>query len=238
MADLKAFTPTIKAAEADGTVSFVVARLGDHIDEDGDVTLPGYFGRQAVQLIPTHDWNHVPIGKGVIHEVGAEAVVDAKFNLAIPAARDWHAAIKFDFENPPALQEYSYGYTVLPGGSRPGEMRGRTVRFLQPLKDGSPGCIVHECSPVLLGAAGHGVSRTLAAKRRDDPAVAREYARSDALLAQETDRELARAKALLAPLDGDGSALKEYLRYVANCAGVALVDVEHEYLRFLRWAHR
>lgn len=221
MADLKAFTPAIKAAEADGTVSFVVARLGDHIDEDGDVTLPGYFGRQAVQLIPTHDWNHVPIGKGVIYEAGDEAIVDAKFNLAIPAAGDWHTAIKFDFENPPVLQEYSYGYTVLPGGSRAGTLRDRPVRFLQPLKDGSPGCIVHECSPVLLGAAGHGVTRTLAAKHRGDDPVAREFARGVALLAVDEARELARAKALLAaseipaPLDVE----REYQRFVAAQAG-------------------
>lgn len=163
-AALKAFTPTFKAVGAEGTASFAVATFG-LLDADGDVTEPGYFGRQNVVVVPAHDWSHVPLGKGLLYEHGDEAIAEVRFNMAIPAARDWHAAIRFDFENPPALQEYSYGYTVLSGGSRAGKFDGRAVRFLQPRSDGSPGCKVHEVSPVLLGA---GATRTVAAKQQAD----------------------------------------------------------------------
>lgn len=158
----KRFQPTIKALDEQGAVSFVVATLND-IDKDGDVTLPGYFGEQHTVMVPVHDWNHVPIGKGRIYEQGDEAIAEVKLNLAIPAAKDWHEALKFDFENQPALQEYSYGFTVLEGGSEFGEYKGRRVRFLKARPDGTPGVKVHEVSPVLVGA-GNG-TRTLGVKR-------------------------------------------------------------------------
>ena len=151
----------IVEAKADGTGSAVIATLGV-IDSDLDVTEPGFFGKQTTIMLPTHDWSHVPIGKGQVHEEGDLAVVDYKMHMEIPAARDWAVAISEDFKNPPALQQYSYGYTVQPGGSREGEFNGRHVRFLQPKDDGSPGGRVHEFSPVVLGA-GEG-TRTLSAK--------------------------------------------------------------------------
>ena len=36
------------------------------IDSDGDVVVPGAFGEQTVQMIPTHNWNEAPIGKAKI----------------------------------------------------------------------------------------------------------------------------------------------------------------------------
>src|SRR3546814_5236447 len=93
------------------------------MDHDGDVTLPGFFGTQHASIVPSHDWKHVPLGKAVIREVANEAVVDFKLNLKIEPARQWHEAIRFDLENPPALQEYSYGFSIARGGSRPGEVR-------------------------------------------------------------------------------------------------------------------
>lgn len=181
----KAFTPQAVKASAgsggEGTVSFIVATL-DTVDSDGDVTRSGFFGRQHVQMIPTHDWSHVPIGKGLLYEDGRHAKVDAQFNLAIPEARSWYEAIKFDSENPPALQQYSYGYTVKAGGSSYGDFQGRRVRFLQPLKDGSPGVDVHEVSPVLLGA-GAG-TRTLAVKAAGDHLDARARAELMAIQAR------------------------------------------------------
>lgn len=149
--EIKSFYGSVKAASRSGEGQLVVATLNT-VDKDGDVTLPGFFGRQTVQLVPAHDWTHVPIGKGVIFERGDEALVDFKLNLDIPAARDWHAAIKFDLDNPPALQEYSYGFQVKKGGSSRGEFAGRQVQFLRPLADGSPGVTVFEVSPCLRGA--------------------------------------------------------------------------------------
>jgi hypothetical protein len=132
-------------------VRAVVATLGK-IDADGDVTVPGFFGRQDVQVVPVHDWNHVPIGKGVVYEQGDQAIADMQLNLGIPQARAWWEAFKFDLQHPPALQQFSYGYTVKDGGSFEGHFGGRKVRFLQPLPNGSPGVVVHEAGPVMLGA--------------------------------------------------------------------------------------
>lgn len=160
----KAFAPKFKAAGADGTASFVIATLGVE-DSDGDVTLPGFFGKQDVMVLPAHDSRHVPIGKGTIHEDGNEAIADVRFNMAIASAAEWHSALKFDLDHPGnsgPLQEFSYGYQVLPGGARMGDLGGKQVQFLQPLDDGSPGVNVFEVSPVLRGA-GVG-TRTLGAK--------------------------------------------------------------------------
>lgn len=159
--EVKLFSPELKAAGPDGTASFVIATL-EVVDSDGDVTMRGFFGRQHVSVLPAHDWGSVPLGKGVVHEDGKEAVAEVKFNLDIEAARDWHSAIVFDLEHPPSLQEYSYGFTILDGGSSPGTWGGEKVRVLHPLANGRPGVKVHEVSPVLVGA-GVG-TRTLAAK--------------------------------------------------------------------------
>lgn len=149
--ETKSFIGSVKQATVDGSGRMVVATL-NAIDLDGDVTLPGFFGRQTAMMVPTHDWSHVPIGKGVVYETGNEALVDFQLNMGIEAARDWHAAIKFDLENPPALQQYSYAFILKTGGARKGTFDSRPVRFLQPLSDGSPGALVFEFSPVLRGA--------------------------------------------------------------------------------------
>lgn len=166
MNKLKAFTPVIKAVGDDGTATIVIATLNE-IDSDGDVTLPGFFGKQDVVVLPAHDRFSVPLGKGRIYEDGDEAIAEVAFNLDIAAARDWHSAIKFDSEHPPSLQEYSYGFRVLPGGAKSGDFGGRRVQFLQPKADGTPGADVYEVSPVLKGA-GIG-TRTLAVKALKQP---------------------------------------------------------------------
>src|SRR5688572_7073446 len=159
----KSFRPTFKNVGDKGEVTFVVATLNE-VDKDGDVTLPGFFGKQHVAMVPVHDWNHVPIGKGLLYEQGNEVLCDVKLNLRIPAAKDWYEAIKFDYENPPALVEYSYGFDVLEGGQKSGYHNGRNVRFLQPKDNGLPGVKVHEVSPVLVGAGTN--TRTVSVKGR------------------------------------------------------------------------
>ncbi len=125
-----------------GTGSAIIATL-DVVDLDGDLTEPGAFGKQSVRVIPSHDWRHVPIGKGVVSEDGDKTIADFKLNLEIPAARDWYEAFKFDLANGEPMQEWSYGFDILEAGER--EIDGQKVRILKKLK-------VHEISPVLLGA--------------------------------------------------------------------------------------
>lgn len=182
----KTYTPHPKSADDDGTASWVMATLNE-IDSDGDVTLPGAFGEQTFAIVPAHEHQHVPLGKGRLYEDGNEAIVEAKFNLGILAAKDWHSAIKFDLANPPAVQEYSYAYRLHDGGWKMGEFDGQQVRFLQPKADGTPGVDVYESSPVLRGA-GNG-TRTLAAKSglKFPEHIELVVADVDALIARATD---------------------------------------------------
>lgn len=154
----------VKEASKEGVVVACFATMGV-IDKDGDITLPGFFGKQDVVMLPAHDWKHVPIGKGTVRESGDQAIAELKMNLAIPAAADWHKALLFDLENGPALQEYSYGFTIRDGGSSPGgedAQKNKAARTLRPTPEGEPGCIIHEVSPVLVGAGAR--TGTLAAK--------------------------------------------------------------------------
>lgn len=137
--------------KGEGLIVFATLNV---IDSDNDVTLPGAFGTQVAQMVPAHDWSQAPIGKANIREEGDEALAEIKLNLKTDLGRNWYEAMKFDLDNPPSKQEYSYGYNVLKESR--GEFQSRQVRFLEQMK-------VHEISPVLLGAGIN--TRTLALKQ-------------------------------------------------------------------------
>lgn len=237
---VKSFVPEFKAVGDDGSASWVMARLNVK-DSDDDVTLPGAFGSQTFSIVPAHDSRHVPLGKATVTEEGDEAVVHAKFNLAIPAAKDWHSAIKFDLENPPAVQEYSYGYRLNEGGWKMGEFQGEQVRFLTPKADGSHGIDVYESSPVLRGA-GVG-TRTLAAKSglQFSEHIEAVMADLDVLLVRAGEvkalreakgKRISEASAdLLADLDGAVKRLQHLLAEPAP--DTSLDDFRREYARFV-----
>lgn len=152
----------LKDLTAEGQVEAVVATL-DIIDKDDDVTEPGFFGTQTTSMVGSHNWSDLMLGKGTVSdEEGKEAVFQGQMNLADPDAAKLHTKLRFDVESPPPLIEWSYGFTILDGGSKTGERDGRTVRVLQPKEDGSPGVKVHEVSPVIVGA-GEG-TRTVTVK--------------------------------------------------------------------------
>jgi hypothetical protein len=159
----KSCAAQIKRVSA-GQATVVIATLGVR-DKDGDVIMPGFFGEQVVQVAPAHDWHAVPIGKARVYEESSEALADITFNLKTAGGKDWHEAILFDFEHPPAKQEYSFGFRILEGGSEHGSHAGEQVRFLRPLRDGRPGLDMVEVSPVMRGAGQH--TRTLAVKEWD-----------------------------------------------------------------------
>ena len=156
--DIKTIVPTwIKALDDAGTGTAQIATLNIE-DLDGDVTLPGAFGKQDAKMVPAHDWSHVPLGKASIREKGDEVLADFKLNLSIEAARDWHESLKFDMANGPPIQEWSYGFAIEEASF--GDFEGHEVRFLKKLK-------VREISPVLVGA-GVG-TRTVAVKSAEGP---------------------------------------------------------------------
>ena len=162
---LKSFALKLDAAAVkkldEGVLTCCFATMGV-VDKDGDVALPGFYGQQDIVMLPAHDWSHVPLGKGTTREEGDMACADIQMNLEIQAAKDWLSAIKFDLKNGKPLQEYSYGFRILEGGSKRGDYNGQQVRYLTPREDGTPGSKIWEVSPVLVGAGER--TRTLAAK--------------------------------------------------------------------------
>ncbi len=147
----KTFSPEVKLDGDEGTFRATIATLNVK-DKDGDVTLKGFFGTQEVPILVGHDWQMVPIGKGTITEDGDKAVLDARLNLKDANAKSAYEWLKFDFENGKPKQEFSYGFRLHKDGFKDGDFEGSEVRFLQPLKDGSPGAQIHEASLVLVGA--------------------------------------------------------------------------------------
>ena len=111
----------------DGQFSAVFATL-NVIDHDDDVTLPGAFDVQDVLIEP---WNHgwdLPVGKGSIHEDGEEAIVDGKFFMDIPEAKNHYIVAKELSEK----QEWSYTFRIIE--SKRGEYQGQEVRFLEKME--------------------------------------------------------------------------------------------------------
>lgn len=147
--DKKRFQPELKVEDT-GDIRSTIATL-NVIDKDGDVTLPGFFGDQPASVLVAHDWGMVPVGKGRVFDDGVKGVFEGRLNLKDANARTVHEWLKFDLEHDEPLQEWSYGFTLKPGGHREGDHDGQEVRFLQPV-DGGPGADVHEVSLVIVGA--------------------------------------------------------------------------------------
>jgi hypothetical protein len=137
---------------SEGTAIARIATLGVP-DLDGDVVLPGAIGRQTALVLQAHQQQGVPLGKASVREQGDAAIARILFNMAIPQARDLHSSILFDLKNPPPKQEWSFAFTVNPGGARFGDWNGSRVRFLQPLVGGEPGVNLLEVSTVMKGAS-------------------------------------------------------------------------------------
>ncbi len=138
---------TIEEMDGEGQGLARIAILSA-VDSDGDTYAPGAFswkngGEQWVSIVPAHQRHAMPLGKARIYEEGDAAYAELNLNLTTQAGSDWHKTLKFDLENGPSVQEYSYGFGVLDHAR---EMReGLEVRVLKRLD-------VHEVSPVLRGA--------------------------------------------------------------------------------------
>ncbi len=141
----KAIDAEIKLDEA-GAFEAAIATF-DAIDSDRDIVRPGAFGDAVVSVLPAHDSSSVPLGKVQVKERGNLAVAVGGFNLEIGAARDWSAALKFDLANPPAVQQWSWGFIIPAGGSTiETHADGEPVRIISKVD-------VFEVSPVLRGAS-------------------------------------------------------------------------------------
>lgn len=139
----KVFRPTIEFKENDdekGSFRAVFATF-NVIDHDRDVTLPGAFevGQKVRIAYWGHRWHDLPVGRGVIGADQEKAWVDGKFFLDTQAGLETYKTVK----NLAELQEWSYGFDI--EKTSEGKFEDQQVRFLEKM-------IVHEVSPVLLGA--------------------------------------------------------------------------------------
>ncbi len=235
----------LETAKTDGAVKSAIATLGV-LDGDRDITLPGFFGDQHVKMYWHHNlYGGIPIGKGTITEDGNKAIFEGRFNLKTTQGLDVYEAVKFDHENPPALQQWSYGFKVLPGGStvktdnNNGEHRVLHPRDVEG-KQG-PGAKFYEVSPVALDGAGEG-TETLAIKSGMTFVQHAETAQKalDAFLDRaENFTELKgtvpaehheRLEAIKAQADRAAYLLKRILD--GDVTGKDLVDISAEYRRF------
>lgn len=223
----------IKQLDAEGSGLARIATLSA-VDADGDTYAPGAFGEQHVKVLPAHDTMAVPLGRARLYEEGDEALADFQLNLATTAGKDWHAALKFDFDSGRPLQEWSYGFRVIEADTETRD--GERVRVLKKLK-------VHEISPVVLGAgAGTG---TLAMKSRQpfaaqlDAAIEEmrdivERAKSVGTLRAEQGRKQTLAEARLDQL----AALKSELEAVIRAGRAPNAEALRQFAKFQQFQAR
>jgi HK97 family phage prohead protease len=153
----KVFRPTIEFKEGDEKGSFRAVFATFNVrDLDGDVTLPGAFtdGEKVRIAYWGHRWHDLPVGRGVIHADDEKAWVDGKFFLDTQAGMETYKTVK----NLAELQEWSYGFDITESES--GQFEEQDVRILKKM-------VVHEVSPVLLGA-GIGTMTTDIKGAKDD----------------------------------------------------------------------
>ena len=150
----KTFRGEAKQLDGEGAFEAVIATL-DVVDSDGDIILPGAFQGATVSVLPAHDSRSVPLGKAKMEDRDNKAIAVGQYNLDIPAAKDWHNALKFDLKNPPAVQEWSFAFRIIESSMETRD--GEDIRILEKLD-------IMEVSPVLKGA-GVGTG-TIAAKQR------------------------------------------------------------------------
>lgn len=196
--------------KGEGLIKFASLNV---IDLDEDVTRPGAFGNQIMQMVPAHEWKQSPIGKAQIHEEGDDVLAHIRLNLNNSHGKDWYESIKFDMEVfPPPKQEYSYGYSVLKESR--GEFENRNVRFLERLD-------VHELSPVLKGA-GIGTT-TLALKEGKQSKLEEDIA----LVREHIEKLIARVKGIKELREKDGRSIsKERVKELIDIEGL-LVELKH-----------
>lgn len=158
MTQTKSFTNVEVKSAAQGIVSAVFSTF-NHLDLDGDVTLPGAIKDGAEVVISAYGhqshYGALPVGRGKIRTTPSEAIVEGQFFLDTTAGRDTFNVVKALG----LLAEWSYSlHDVV---SERGTWQGQPANFLKSIR-------IKEVSPVLLGAAGPGATRTLAAKSAVD----------------------------------------------------------------------
>jgi phage head maturation protease len=148
-AQRKSLSVSFKQGGPEGSFTATFARFGQ-VDLDGDVTLEGAFELGAkVRLTQFgHNWDVYTIGTGTIGADSKRAWIDGQFNLRTTAGRDHYESIKDAGD----LQQFSYGYDPIDASTDRAEL-ARYPGAKRILKK----VLVHEVSPVMLGAGDSGL---------------------------------------------------------------------------------
>lgn len=143
--DKKTFGGVEVKSESKGEIRAVFSTLGV-VDKDGDITVKGAMKDGAPVRLSAYNhksWEGaLPVGKGIIREVGNEVVFEGQFFMNTTHGRDTFETVKAMGE----LQEFSYGFDVVDSEEPDQEQKSAGARRI--LKS----LAVHEVSPVLLGA--------------------------------------------------------------------------------------
>lgn len=213
----------LKQLDEEGHGLAQIATLAE-IDHDGDTYQAGAFGDQFAAVLPTHQWQHVPLGKARVFDDGVHGLAEFEFNLEIEAARDWHSALKFDLnDGRDPLQEWSFGFDIIDSSMETRD--GETVRVLKQLE-------VHEISPVLLGA-GIGTGTLSIKSAADEVAqLAEIMAAAPSELTPAQLDYLGKLKSLLAqPVEADLSDAEEDEEKAAATLAASLVILQSKNLQ-------
>ncbi len=157
----KSFKTTIEFkddSDQSGVFQAIFSRFGE-VDKQGDITVAGAFKDGAAVRIAAwgHNWDALPVGRGVIHQDGEKAWVDGEFFLDTTGGMETYKTVK----NLGELQEWSYGFNVLQRSIR--KIGNDEIRHLEELD-------VYEVSPVLIGA-GNNTQTTIIKSASDEEAI-------------------------------------------------------------------
>ncbi len=139
----KVFDTKLKLADDDtGQVSCVFSTF-DVKDRDGDVIKAGAIkdGTPIRLCSWGHKWGELPVGKGVIKVTPTQAIFEGHFFMDTEAGLETYKTVK----NMGDLQEWSWGFSILPGGKTKGELNGERVNLISAVEP-------FEVSPVLVGS--------------------------------------------------------------------------------------
>lgn len=156
--DSKALS-SVEIKDADKGQVTAVFSTYDVVDKDGDVTVKSAIKDGTAVRISAYNhgsWQGaLPVGKGVIRNVGNQAVLEGQFFMNTTHGRDTFEVVKQLADQ----QEWSYGFDVVDFDQPDEEAKSSGAkRVLKQLN-------VHEVSPVMIGA-GVG-TRTLGVKGSD-----------------------------------------------------------------------
>ncbi len=137
MTRTKTFQAQLKA-QPDMKVSCLFS-VFNTVDQSNEVVLPSFFtdGQEVPMAAWGHNWNELPVGKGVIRVTDEGAVFDGQFFDTAGGIEHYETIKSMD-----GLQEWSWGFRV--HEAYQGDFQGQQVTFLA---KGD----VFEVSPVLIG---------------------------------------------------------------------------------------